>query len=89
MLILHSCDNPPCVNPAHLRTGTDAENMRDVAERKRQAGERNGFHKLTQEQVDEVRAAHARGETNASQARRYGVDPSAISLIVNHKNWRD
>lgn len=30
---LHSCDNPPCVNPGHLRWGTHEENMADLLQR--------------------------------------------------------
>lgn len=33
--LLHSCDNPPCVNPAHLSEGDHTENQRQSAERKR------------------------------------------------------
>ena len=29
--ILHSCDNPPCVNLDHLRAGTQTDNMQDMA----------------------------------------------------------
>lgn len=29
MVVLHLCDNPPCVNPEHLREGTQRENVQD------------------------------------------------------------
>lgn len=35
MLVLHSCDNPPCVNPAHLRIGTQSENILECVARGR------------------------------------------------------
>lgn len=34
-MVLHSCDNPPCCNPYHLRQGTHLDNTRDAMLRNR------------------------------------------------------
>jgi hypothetical protein len=43
--VLHSCDNPPCCNPTHLRVGTDADNAADKMRKGRYRG--NGFKNRT------------------------------------------
>lgn len=44
MFALHSCDNPPCINPEHLREGTSADNVHDMVSKGRHG---NGHENLT------------------------------------------
>lgn len=92
MDVLHSCDNPPCCNPAHLRPGTHADNMADMFSRGRRIaalGEANGKSRLTSDQVREFKATYRgrRGELKAACAR-YGVHRGTLRAILNGTTWR-
>lgn len=91
---MHTCDNPPCCNPAHLRIGTPTENVADMAAKNRQGdrsnhGERNGRSVLTAEQVQEIRTAYAAGGISyVKLGRRYGVTGTQVGTIVRREQWR-
>jgi hypothetical protein len=88
MLIRHSCDNPPCVNPAHLSVGTNADNAADMVSRERQArGSRSGTSKLTESQVAEIRARAAAGDLHRVLAGEYGVSRTLITRLANGHGW--
>lgn len=89
VLIRHRCDNPPCVNPAHLLPGSDADNTRDKVTRGRHIyGEAVPAHKLTEEQVRDIRRRHAQGELKAHLAREYGVWQKTVTKIVRRETWK-
>lgn len=88
LFILHSCDNPGCVNPKHLREGTPQENTRDAIERNRIArGERKRNAKLTENDVREIRRRIASGDARKRIAQEFGVHPTRIDYIKHKKNW--
>lgn len=88
-LVRHACDNPPCVNPAHLSTGTHQDNVDDSITRGRWAhGERAGRAKLTESQVREIRERVDAGESQRRLAAAYGVSKASIYYIGRRLNWR-
>lgn len=85
-LIMHSCDTPACVNPAHLSIGTALDNNGDAAAKGRTCwGERNSHAKLTPEAVVAIRAS---SEPLRRLAMRFGVSESAISGARRGRTWR-
>jgi len=87
-VVCHTCDNPPCVTFGHLFIGTHADNVADkVAKGRQPQGAAHGRSKLTDEQVLEIRAAHASGETQASLTRRFDLTSGAVSMICARRRW--
>jgi hypothetical protein len=92
--VCHHCDNPPCVNPAHLFVGTHADNVADKMSKGRhrsgkpdQWGERNPAARLTAAQVAEIKALALAGYTTMELAPRYGVTFSNIAMILRGLTW--
>lgn len=86
---LHTCDNPPCCNPAHLFDGTQVDNIVDMVTKERHAGasgERNSHAKLTISDVKEIRSLLA-VESRRSLANRFSVSKTNIDFIANGKTW--
>jgi hypothetical protein len=90
LLVCHHCDNPPCVNPAHLFLGTVADNAVDAVAKGRWArGERSPMSKLTRDDVDEIRALFESGAfSKMDLSRRFGVSHTTIRRIVAGTTWR-
>lgn len=93
MLVLHSCDNPPCVNPAHLHLGAQIDNVRECHERRRIGrlrGSANRLSKLSSEQIRDIRSAYAGGDVLQRElAVSYGVGQRTISRIVLGQRYLD
>lgn len=89
-VVMHKCDTPRCVNPAHLRAGDYKANTADMIAKGRRGspkalGPRNYNTKLT---PDDVRAIRQRqGESAGSVGRDFGVDHGTILAIWRGFTW--
>jgi len=84
--VLHSCDTPPCVNPSHLRDGTQSENVREMHAKGRcdRKGEKHVNAKLTEKDVLAIRNDF---RYQNDIALDYGVCQKTISRIKCRENW--
>ena len=93
--VCHKCDNPKCVNPAHLFIGTQKENITDMMQKGRytprepQRGSKCKTSKLCEEDVQCIlREWCGRRGQLAELGRRYGVAYQTIGHIVNRDSWK-
>lgn len=104
LIVRHKCDNRECMNPSHLELGTIADNNQDTIERGkfvRCYGERNGNHKLSNEQVMKIQSLILQGLSCRNIAKIFCCSHTTILAIKNKKrsgfeshlphqrSWRD
>lgn len=91
-LILHSCDNPSCVNPEHLRLGSHKDNVADMDIRGRRIttqlkGEQNPISKLTTDQVITIRGDYLSGNSIQQIAAKFELSELSIPDYVSGRSW--
>lgn len=89
-IICHKCDNPSCVSPEHLFLGINQDNVNDQVNKKRHVfGERNAGHKLTEEQVLQIRDLYKTMKYSMYRlAKMFGVTRPQIGHIINRIHWK-
>lgn len=94
LLVLHTCDNPPCCNPAHLFLGTHRDNIHDALNKGRLEGrvggkgETHGNAKLTWPLVHTIRQQHAQGVSIRAIAANLGIAWNTAYRVVIRQTWK-
>lgn len=92
--VLHTCDNPACINPHHFFARDVQANVSDMMDKGRNnqpKGENNHLSKLTSEAVRVIREAFSSSRTMKTKralAARFCVSVGAIEQVVYGKTWK-
>lgn len=94
LCVLHACDNPQCVNPAHLSLGTKKDNTRDMLAKKRNrcgrlSGEKHYASKITAAQARYARHLYfAERHSAVAIAELLCISKYIVQDIARGKTWR-
>jgi len=90
MLVCHSCDNPPCVNPNHLFLGSNRLNMIDMAMKGR-GGKKKGATHIQSKFIDPVefqKALDELGQDYDALAERFGCSYGYVIRYLRGETWQ-
>lgn len=91
-VVMHTCDNPRCINPAHLRLGTQDENMKDMQGKGRMSeGSKHYISKLTEEDVKYIRENYIPRHPEfggKALAAKFGINPASLCQTRKGLRWK-
>ena len=94
LCILHSCDNPKCVNPRHLSSGTHKDNMQDALHKGRMSmpplmrGEDQHLAKLTAAKVSWMRQLGSVGVPSSQLQEMFSMSRGAVYCVLTNRTWK-
>ena len=91
-VIMHSCDNPRCVNPHHLRLGSVRDNILDRVSKGRYCGASAHAAKLGVDDIKFIRENYRpRSKTwnTSTLGAKFGVAHQTISVIIRNKSYKE
>lgn len=94
-LVLHSCDNRACVNPKHLHSGSQSQNIKECLDRGRwrgfpngSVGKNNGHSKVTEDDVVRIRQIYSEGKLTMKQiGSMFGLSQSGVFNVIRRR-WK-
>lgn len=86
LMVLHSCDNPSCVNPKHLRLGTSKENTKDMITRNRKGSNKK---RINPNIACKIRKMYSSGNYSQRQlANIFNTSPTNVRNIIKFNTWK-
>lgn len=92
LVVMHTCDNPPCCNPEHLIVGTQKANLADMrakgrGSKVRASGANNGQSVLSRETALEVLRQAGTGLSQKTLAAQFSVSNGTIFNVLQGTHW--
>lgn len=89
-VVMHTCDNPSCINMEHLKAGAQKENVQDIFSKNRRCmkGENNPANKLMESDIKRIRTLYETGKYSYNDiGLMYNITRQNVYRICKRLNW--